>query len=202
LETDILWNACDDLEINLEGNDLSISNLPSLNVVIDLFDNRFAIISRCVGDCGSSQMIENLAEGDYLLRVKIYDSKWDFVCEIEESINVTGTGIIEIADDRDNLTIAPNSFGLQTQSLPAVTLFPNPATNEVNLGIEDLIGTEIEINIINTYGQSVYQYRLEEVQHPQFTINSSNFSNGFYFVRIQADDQRIINKKMLIKRNY
>jgi len=195
-------DACANLNIQLNGNDLSISNSTSLNTIIELFDNRFALIDDCIGDCGTSQVIENLAEGDYILKVKIYDSSWNFVCEREENLNVTGTGITADANDRDNLTIAPNTTIQQNLSLSTVTLFPNPATNEINLMLVDFIGKEMEIAIINSFGQSVYQHHLESVANQQFTINSSNFTNGFYIIRIKVDGQRIINKKLMIKRLY
>ena len=124
------------------------------------------------------------------------------MCEREENLNVTGTGITDDADDRDNLTITPNT-GIQSNlPLSAITLFPNPATNQVNLMLADFLGKEMEITIINNIGQSVYQHHLEKVDSRQFTINSSNFTNGFYIVRIKVDGQQIINKKLMIERPY
>ena len=135
-------------------------------------------------------------------RVKVYDSSWNPICETEERLNVTGTGIVDGGEDRDNLTIAPNTGIQQSLPLSAITLFPNPATNEVNLMLADFMGMEMEIAIINNIGQSVYQHHLQAVANRQFTINSSNFTNGFYIVRIKLDGQRIINKKLMIKHLY
>jgi len=83
-----------------------------------------------------------------------------------------------------------------------VTLFPNPATNEVNLVMDNFIGKETEIAIINSFGQAVYQHRLEEVSNRPFTISLIDFTNGFYIVRIQADGLGVINKKLMIERLY
>jgi len=196
-------DACAAVDIQLDGRNLSVSNFSSLNTIIELFDQQFALISDCVGDCGTSQLIENLVEGEYLLKIKIYDSNWVFICEREERINVTNTGILDESGDRnDDLTIYPGTPISPIFITPSVQLFPNPATNEVNLVLEDFIGKATDIAIINSFGQAIYQHQLPSVTNQQLTINLSDFTNGFYIVRIKADGQGVINKKLMIKRIY
>ena len=41
----------------------------------------------------------------------------------------------------------------------------------------------------------------ETVMGSSKTINTSSFRNGVYFVRVEADNQRTINRKLIIRHN-
>jgi len=72
-----------------------------------------------------------------------------------------------------------------------INIFPNPATNFVNIKSQSSIS---QISIINNFGQMVF-----EAENPGETIwvNTSNFPKGVYVVRIHTT-KGICFKKLII----
>ena len=88
----------------------------------------------------------------------------------------------------DNFTVesSPTVNAVAQIATPALncSLFPNPATNEVNLSIP--VSGEKTITIYNTTGQKVSAVTTTATE---LTINTNLFSTGLYFVNIQAGNQ-------------
>ena len=180
-------NACDAVSLTVADDQLTISNLSSLNTVIDIFDYQYASVFRCVGDCGTSQTIADLAEGKNIVRVKIYDAEWNFVCEREDIFDVTGTGIIA-ADDRNSLR---PTISTETTATPAAlsvsqfTIAPNPAKDFIELGMKNYVDSEVEITIYNTLGAVVHQQHFVTLEQKSLRVDISQFTYGLHVVAIQ-----------------
>lgn len=89
---------------------------------------------------------------------------------------------------------------------PIVNIFPNPARDYINVRIIDSEELEMEeeefnkeekltykiiVSIKNIMGEEVYH---SEIQNNNFTIQTSNFGNGIYFLETKIDDEVITNK--------
>ncbi|HIP36149.1 MAG TPA: T9SS type A sorting domain-containing protein [Crocinitomix sp.] len=87
----------------------------------------------------------------------------------------------------------PLGFASLNESIviPTVSIFPNPATDIVNISTENATS----ISIINSIGQTIYATNINETTH---SIDVSNFANGIYFVEIRNETEKI-TKKLVIK---
>ena len=72
----------------------------------------------------------------------------------------------------------------------AITIYPNPAHDRINIATS-LDGIE-SLTIYNSLGQSVYEGAF------QSEIDSSNFSNGIYFIRIKKGSD-VLTRKIVIR---
>ncbi len=187
-------DACADLGITLNGNELSITELPTLNTIIDLFDSRYAAVFRCVGDCGTGQVIENLLEGSYSLRVKVYDNDWNFLCEIEETLEVVGTSIIT-ADDRINLSSAPNT----STAINRLKIAPNPSSEQIQIQMEDFMNLEVDLMITDILGRRVYQKYFDKVDHFISTVDIHLLDVGVYQVSVNQNGIYTTTKLIVIR---
>ena len=118
------------------------------------------------------------ALGDNLYRVKqVYvDGSFDY-SEIE---------LVNFNIDFDNLSI-----------------YPNPAQNLLNFNLKPVIGKEVTIQILNTFGQVVSTSDLGVLENESVQIPlSDNMSNGFYQVFIEVSGQKPITRKLVVKRLY
>lgn len=70
-----------------------------------------------------------------------------------------------------------------------LTIFPNPATNNIHLRFNELIKDEnLTVSLINHLGKVVYQQKME-VQQPTATVTcmpGSELPAGYYLVNVQA----------------
>lgn len=109
-------------------------------------------------------------------------------------VNINGYGNSTFVD---NINVA-GVLGVSENELEAaLSLFPNPASDEVNISINNKTFGAIEITVVNSLGQ-VLQTIDDSNVSGTMTINVSNYSSGLYFVNIQADGVRV-SKKLLIK---
>lgn len=74
---------------------------------------------------------------------------------------------------------------------PKVSIYPNPATNLVNISTENAK----TISIMNSIGQIVYT---SNVTSSTLSIDVSQFATGVYFVEIKNETKKI-TKKLVIK---
>jgi hypothetical protein len=71
----------------------------------------------------------------------------------------------------------------------AVSIYPNPSTDSVN--ISTTVSLE-KIEIININGQIIQQIKSPEPQNETYTVN--NLPQGFYFLKLTSNNQTITKK--------
>ncbi|PHR30850.1 MAG: hypothetical protein COA38_09480 [Fluviicola sp.] len=70
-----------------------------------------------------------------------------------------------------------------------IEIFPNPASDF--LTIQSELGTELEVEFINTFGQVILTKTLTESSN---SINVSSLAQGIYFVKVQVDGKIGVQK--------
>ncbi|QGY44356.1 T9SS type A sorting domain-containing protein [Maribellus comscasis] len=103
----------------------------------------------------------------------------------------------------DNLRIQQPVSSPATELSPGnVSIFPNPAENQVNLTFEisnDKI-KDIQIVFYNTFGQNVKSIQFENVYGTTTkTIDISGFTKGMYLVNILENGQKVTSRKLIKK---
>ncbi len=74
----------------------------------------------------------------------------------------------------------------------SVSIFPNPATNYVQIQVEEL---GLQLQVLDARGQVVLSEIIRRTPH---TIDVSQFRNGFYFLRLQNGKNVIETRQLLI----
>jgi photosystem II stability/assembly factor-like uncharacterized protein len=80
-------------------------------------------------------------------------------------------------------------------ALNTLSIFPNPATNEINLLWDK--DENVSIKIYNTLGKLVYFSKNQDLTE-RLKINTSNYSTGLYFVNVNTVEG-LITKKIIIE---
>ena len=78
-------------------------------------------------------------------------------------------------------------------SLPNLTLYPNPAREElqVDFGIKNDERIDIEVNDVN--GQPKIQIKQHQLTH-KLTLDTRALPNGMYFIVITKNDQKFAKR--------
>jgi type IX secretion system substrate protein len=116
-----------------------------------------------------------------------------FGCQSVAQINTACGGSI----------IAPPNTGIslfeQVDSYK-MTLFPNPATEEVTIRLQGLKGGEATLTIFDQLGRTVLVQRLAEGQTSlTLDLKDGLFRNGIYMVSAVTDGQRL-TKRLVVAR--
>ncbi|MEL6925971.1 MAG: GEVED domain-containing protein, partial [Bacteroidota bacterium] len=83
------------------------------------------------------------------------------------------------------------------------TIFPNPAGDYIHLDLSryQKNGRAVDINMYNELGHRVYQEHLPEVSSRLHRIDLRSYTNGIYYIHIDAG-VKPIGKKLVITRTY
>jgi PKD repeat protein len=119
---------------------------------------------------------------------------WEGTVSIKvKGVNDCGEGIFseELAVDCGLCT------GISNDMLKkSVQIFPNPATGNVNIRIDNSPG-EVEIAIVNVLNESLIHISETITSEKTINVDLSEFSSGLYFVRIKTATAEIIEKMVL-----
>ena len=78
------------------------------------------------------------------------------------------------------------------------TAYPNPASNGINIQMNESFGNNYTLQLVNLLGEVVYS-KNKINQQTQY-IETSIFSDGLYFIQIKTD-KSVSSKKIIIKKN-
>lgn len=98
-----------------------------------------------------------------------------------------------------SLTLQVPTQALDIVATPSqeVRLFPNPATDAINVDLQKFVGQSISITIFNVNGQVVKSLVLDEVQQGTQNVNIHTLHKGTYLMRIESAES-VISKKFII----
>lgn len=80
----------------------------------------------------------------------------------------------------------------------AISLYPNPTKNEVNIAINRDLYNLLEIQVVNSLGQKLKSINTKDMRSNIIKLDVSSFGSGFYFININADGVKV-SKKLLVK---
>ncbi|MEM6321270.1 MAG: G8 domain-containing protein [Bacteroidota bacterium] len=121
-----------------------------------------------------------------------------------DSQPITGTNYYRIKQiywdgTYDYTEIQQVDFAIDVEAL---SVFPNPAQNEVFISLKPYLGKKGLLTIFNQYGQVAKKQSLSTIDNPVLQINTAEFENGLYFINLQIDQNKTLTRKVLIKRLY
>jgi len=90
----------------------------------------------------------------------------------------------------------------ESKLIPVLSIYPNPAKNNLTLFIKNFTENEIQLSIYNSYGQSVYNDVLitEDTTVPVYkNINTSDLPKGIYFVNVSSRSFHLMQKVIIIQ---
>lgn len=184
-----MWVSLNDARsIAINGLGMALLNEDELDYVTSINNNITGFISGI-----TAQLISQQVVSDKVNWVKI---KGEYIAKGDEKYIIIGNFIpnnqltsIVLANGSgypyyfiDNITVMKTSEYLATQEIEkkSFSVYPNPATDIINIESEDEIVKDIEINDVN--GKLI---PLQSIN--QQTIDISSLASGTYFVKIKAD---------------
>jgi hypothetical protein len=111
--------------------------------------------------------------------------------------NVTLTASNQCHEDTSIDSIFLNGAGIiKPQEKLKISVFPNPATDNIQIEISNSKSSKYEISITNLIGRNVYSKRFFINRNNKILIDSRNFGSGIYLLHYSGDENII--KKIVI----
>ncbi|MFC7356103.1 S8 family serine peptidase [Jejudonia soesokkakensis] len=110
-------------------------------------------------------------------------------------INVNGYGNSTYLD---NINLEAGLLGVSENTIGDITMYPNPANEEVFVRLSNMISASYGLTITNSLGQTLMTLNERAFTNNQASINVSALAAGMYFVTIQAGESKE-TKKLVIE---
>lgn len=135
--------------------------------------------------------VQTVAAGAYgILETKIKPKDPGYGCGeymyyiIENGTNVLDSVMISVC----------KSVSIEEISPLFISVAPNPANSYVQIKTKNIEGATVRV--VDVLGNVVLK---ETVMGTSKTINTESFRNGVYFIRLEAENQRPINRKVIVR---
>jgi len=89
-----------------------------------------------------------------------------------------------------------NNGNVEVQQV--LSLFPNPATDEINVKMEAFYGKNVTISVQNQLGQVMLQRDIDEVQDATERIELTNLPSGIYTLTLRTAGQAPVSKQFMV----
>jgi hypothetical protein len=76
----------------------------------------------------------------------------------------------------------------------AISVYPNPATNQFQVAFEGFKSEEANINILDNSGRIVLVQNNNVLNNPVQIINASGFQSGVYYIHVTSETESFIQK--------
>lgn len=83
-----------------------------------------------------------------------------------------------------------------------LTVFPNPATEEVLIDMSGYEGKAVDLVIQNSMAVEVYRQHIPEVNKEAQRISLESFNNGLYIINVKGKGLRTKAKKLIVSKLY
>ena len=110
-------------------------------------------------------------------------------------VNINGYGNSTFVD---NINVAGLLGISKNELIGAISLYPNPANNKVNITVNNNAYDSILIQVVNSLGQRLQSLESNGQSTNNFSLDVSNLATGLYFINIDVDGVKI-PKKLLVQ---
>lgn len=125
-----------------------------------------------------------------------------YQCDMEPGLAVRGDEDGASTNSIYYLSVPKSDVGAtdinvqENESISNVMIYPNPASAVANIDLNLASASNVNIDVYNMIGQSVYAKDFSNLASGDhhFTINTSSYKSGIYFISINAGDYKVTRK--------
>jgi len=176
---------CDKLTFTAGNDQITIDGLTASYDKVEIIGRNtdWQVVTICDGDCDDTQIIPDLAAGEYSVKVNQGGADGSY-CYREQKVQ------LENGSDNRNREF---DFGGD------LVLYPNPARDRVNVGLHNLDFQKGAIHIYNVFGQQVLTTSIDELNQDVLSIDLGGFENGIYVMTIQIDGLATFSRRFVVE---
>lgn len=163
-----------------------------------------------IPDWGVSLLVPTLKAGK-IFRTKLNADGTALEDGTYEEFHSSSDRFRDVAIDPDGITIytitdAGALVKLQFVGTPlshskfetnTISIIPNPASNEIRLSFNANFKDTLDVVIVDAYGRKIKE--IQKITN-NYSVDTSKFSNGIYFVSLLDGDKKMMTKKIIIQR--
>jgi len=176
---------CGKLIFTAENRQITIEGLTASYGKVEIIGRNtdWQVVTVCDGNCADTQIIPDLAAGEYSVKVNQGGSDGSFCYREEQIILENGSssrnGVLDISEN--------------------LALYPNPARDRVNVQLPNTDFQKGAIHIHNVFGQQVLTISIDQFNQTVLSIDLGGFENGIYVAIIQLDGVATFSRRFVVE---
>jgi hypothetical protein len=113
--------------------------------------------------------------------------------------DITNLDVVWNTDDLSLATPKTTTLGETTENSLEIGIQPNPAVDQVQVNMSNVIGQAAHIRILNLNGQLMVNRQIDQVEDATTTFDVSQLPAGTYWISVQTE-RSLETKKLIIQR--
>lgn len=167
---------------------ITIIDVPTVSFEGDQNGNTVEFTSLSTGGTTYSWDFGDGKTSDEINPTHVYDSNGTYIVILTVS-NQCGETEVSFTYVVNVSAVTEADFGL-------MKVYPNPASDYITISIDNLLGDDINLTIIDVQGKIVANEKINTGTH---TINTTNLLNGTYMLRLSSSEASFIKKIVILK---
>ena len=192
--------TCDKMPINLTTSSNGANTAITMNWDLPLSGIPDHYFLELTNETTGQVWAWNNIAGNQTSKTKFGLSVGNYSWRIRGACGINGTSWATPFTGYEYYTLGGDRLLNEIQSnsqLTNISIYPNPSRGEFNIEILSMDSQEIEIRVVNSMGQKIYNKRVEvEGIHKQ-NIDLSNYSKGIYNLSIKTDTETTNHRLIL-----
>ncbi len=152
------------------------------------------------GGCPETVRVDGLAPGTYWVNANVVDSDWVTVLCTAFEDPIVGGGA-KMGNGNTNAELVKQRIEVETIAKD-FNVYPNPASEVVNVSLDGYIGKDVTIQMIDYTGRPLKSIEIDNVETTSYTIPINRMSNGIYTIRVLSEGIKPIGKKMIVNKQF
>lgn len=145
------------------------------------------ILIPATAETGLTRMRISMQKNEYAMPCSRFD-----LGEVEDYlVNITAT-TVDQATARNVVKQSPSSL------VRSFEIYPNPASELINVELGQYLGEQVSITITNTFGQVISTRNYEQLDTPIQQFSIGEYVPGVYSINIHSKDQKIQTKLFIV----
>lgn len=164
---------------------ISINNFPTGGAV-QLNNGPFVAIN----------MIQGLSAGTYVVTIKLGNCTSSNTVTLNtpcSTANLTQSNNSTTDQHIDHLSLKNELRIEQT-----IDIYPNPATNEAFVNLQEYEGQAVSITLSDVSGKTIQQDRVENAASTPYRLDLKPLQSGLFFVKVQGQDGNVATHKLQV----
>ncbi len=97
------------------------------------------------------------------------------------------------------LAVVEGTTGIEEQPLPQLSIYPNPAKEEINISLPEGIGNKGVVSILNNLGQVVQSDAYAATNGATLRVNTRSLAAGVYTVQLTSSNSKYVGRVVIRK---
>ncbi|MFK7980768.1 MAG: T9SS type A sorting domain-containing protein [Saprospiraceae bacterium] len=176
---------CDKLIFTAENGQIIVEGLTASYDKVEIIGRNtdWQVVTICDGDCAETQIIPDLAAGEYSIKVNQGGSDGSY-CYREQKVQ------LENGSNNRNREL---DYGND------IVLYPNPARDRVYVQLPNVDFPKGAVHIYNVFGQQVSILAFDRFNQEGLAIDLDGFENGIYIITVQLDGLSSISRRVVVE---